>query len=90
MYRLGFILVAILAVALGLVVGTLNHHVVEIDLLWFQVTWPVGLTMIAALAVGVAAGIVLCWLFSVLPLRMELRRTRRAPPAREESPPGAQ
>ncbi len=90
MYRLGFILVAILAVGLGLVVGTLNHAVVPIDLLWFQVSWPLGLALIAALSAGVAAGIALCWLFSVLPLRMRLRRTRRAPPAREETPPGPQ
>lgn len=77
MHRLGFILLAILAIGLGLIVGTLNHGAVTVDLLWVQIHWPLGLVLICALAAGVMAGILLCWLFSVLPLRVQLRRARR-------------
>lgn len=77
MYRLGFILLACLAVGLGLLVGTLNPEIVAVDLLWFQFAWPLGLALIGALALGIVLGVALCWLFSVLPLRVRLRRARR-------------
>ena len=86
MYRLGFILVAILAVVLGLLAGTLNPGPVTVDLLWLQFEWPLGLALIGALATGVFAGILLCWLFSVLPLRVRLRRARRQASAEPERP----
>jgi uncharacterized integral membrane protein len=78
LHRIGFIIVLILAIALGLLIGTLNHEVVVIDLLWIQLHWPLGLLLLAALAVGLLLGLVLAWLFSVLPLRMHLRKARRA------------
>lgn len=68
----------VLAVALGLVVGTLNHAVVSIDLLWTQLDWPLGLALLAALATGLLLGVLLVWLLSVLPLRMQVRRARRS------------
>lgn len=77
MYRLGFIIVTILAVVLGLLVGTLNNEPVAIDLLWFQLVWPLGLALICALAVGMVLGLTLSWLFSVLPLKVRLRKARR-------------
>ncbi|WP_354694121.1 LapA family protein [Elongatibacter sediminis] len=78
MYRLGFIIVTILAVVLGLLVGTLNNEPVAIDLLWFHLVWPLGLALIGALAVGMVLGLALSWLFSVLPLKVRLRKARRA------------
>ena len=78
MYRVGFIIIMVLAVTLGLVVGTLNHEVVAVDLLWAQINWPLGLALLAALAAGVLLGFALVWLFSVLPLRMQLRRARKS------------
>lgn len=78
MHRIGFIIVLILAIALGLLIGTLNHEVVVIDLLWIQLHWPLGLLLLAALAVGLLLGLMLAWLFSVLPLRMQLRKARRS------------
>ena len=77
MYRLGFIFVTILAVVLGLLIGALNHGVVEVDLLWLQLNWPLGLALLAALAIGILFGFALSWLFTVLPLRVKLRKARR-------------
>lgn len=77
MYRLGFIIVILLAMVLGLLVGTLNPGVVPIDLLWVQFRWPLGLALIGALAAGALAGVVLCWLAAVLPMRVRGRKSRR-------------
>ena len=40
MNRFFFALVAVLAVIVGLLVGTLNSDKVPLDLLWFQLQWP--------------------------------------------------
>jgi len=76
-YRVGFFIVLVLAIALGLLVGTLNHDVVVIDLLWLQLHWPLGLSLLAALTLGLLIGLLLVWLFSVVPLRMRLRKARQ-------------
>ena len=85
MYRILFIVVTVLAVALGLLVGTLNADLVRVDLLWIQLEWPLGLLLLSAAALGLFIGLLLAWLFSVLPLRARLRRERNrdpyAPPA---------
>lgn len=80
MYRLLFIVVAILAVALGLLIGTLNADLVRIDLLWVQLEWPLGLVILSAAALGLFFGLVLVWFFSVLPLRSRLRKIRGRDP----------
>jgi uncharacterized integral membrane protein len=77
LHRIGFIVVVALAVALGLLVGTLNHELTSVDLLWVQLDWPLGLLLLAALTVGLLVGLLLAWLFRILPLRMQLRKTRR-------------
>jgi uncharacterized integral membrane protein len=69
--------VVALAVALGLLMGTLNHEMTSVDLLWVQLDWPLGLMLLAALTVGLLMGLLLAWLFRILPLRMQLRKTRR-------------
>ena len=76
MYRVLFIIVIILAVALGLLVGTLNSEHVAVDLLWLELEWPLGLVLLCAAAAGLLLGLLLIWLFSVLPLRAQLRRAR--------------
>lgn len=78
MYRIGFIIVLVLAIALGLLIGALNHEIVTVDLLWVQLDWPLGLTLLAALVFGLLVGILLAWLISVLPLRMQLRKVRKS------------
>ena len=70
----------ILAVALGLLVGTLNSDTVQVDLLWVQIKWPLGLLILSASTFGLLIGLVLAWFFSVLPLRSQLRKARGRDP----------
>ena len=76
MYRIGFIIVAVLAIALGLLIGTLNSDTVSVDLLWFQLNWPLGLLILCMFVTGLLAGLLLAWFFSILPLRARLRKLR--------------
>ena len=76
MYRIIFIIVITLAVALGLLLGTLNSESVSVDLLWLQIQWPLGLLIMTAVATGLLAGMFFSWFFSVLPLRARLRKLR--------------
>ena len=82
-HRIGFILLALAAVALGLVVGTLNSDPVAVDLLWIQIEWPLGLVILTALMIGFGIGLLIIWLTTVLPIRMQLRKFRQA--ARDSS-----
>jgi uncharacterized integral membrane protein len=77
LHRFGLIVVVALAIALGLLIGILNHEMTSVDLLWVQLDWPLGLLLLAALTVGLFIGLLLAWLFRILPLRMQLRKTRR-------------
>jgi len=77
-YRIAFIGVILLAVFLGLLVGTLNSDRVLLDLLWVQIEWPLGLVLLMAGAAGLLLGLLLTWLFSVLPLKARLRKASRA------------
>jgi putative membrane protein len=74
MNRLVSILVAALAVVIGLLVGTLNADKVQLDLLWFQLQLPLGLLLLLALAAGFLAGLAMIYLSRVIPLRMKVRR----------------
>lgn len=76
MYRIGFIIVAVLAIALGLLLGTLNSDTVSVDLLWVQLQWPLGLLILCVLVVGLLAGLLLAWFFGMMPLKAKLRKTR--------------
>ena len=76
MYRIGFIIVAVLAIALGLLLGTLNSDTVSVDLLWVQLQWPLGLLILCVLVVGLMAGLLLAWFFGMMPLKARLRKTR--------------
>jgi len=78
MYKLIFIVVAVLAIGGGLVIGTLNAEPVTLDLLWVQLDWPLGLVAMAFLALGVLLGVVATWVLQVLPARVALKRERRA------------
>ena len=76
MYRIGFIIVAVLAIALGLLLGTLNSDTVSVDLLWVQLQWPLGLLILCVLVVGLLTGVLLAWFFGMMPLRARLRKSR--------------
>lgn len=88
MYRIGLIIVSVVAVAFGLLVGILNHDLVRVDLLWVQLDWPLGLLLLLALAIGLLAGVLIAWLFTVIPLRLQLRKVRRVTPAGNASEGG--
>ncbi len=76
MYRIAFIIAAFLAVALGLLVGTLNSDTVSVDLLWVQMQWPLGLLLLCVLVVGLVIGLLISWIFSVMPLKARLRKAQ--------------
>jgi uncharacterized integral membrane protein len=76
LYRIGFIIVAVLAIALGLLLGTLNSDTVSVDLLWVQLQWPLGLLILCVFVVGLLAGLLLAWFFGMIPLRARLRKSR--------------
>jgi uncharacterized integral membrane protein len=76
MYRIFFIIVITLAIAMGLLLGTLNSELVAVDLLWVQLAWPLGLLILSFLTLGLFLGLVLAWFFTILPLRVQLRKSR--------------
>ena len=86
MTRIIAILVTLAAIALGLVIGTLNAAPVRLDLLWLQLDWPLGLVVLLAFACGILAGLAICWLGQVLPLRLRVRRMQRTADERGASP----
>lgn len=74
MNRLVFALVALLAIAAGLLVGTLNAENAVLDLLWFRIEWPLGLLLMLFFSAGLVLGLALLFVFQVLPLRLKVRR----------------
>lgn len=78
MKKAGFILLAIAAVVIGLIVGTLNSATVELDLLWVQFAIPLGLAILLGFSLGLVAGLILICLVRVLPLNLQLRKARTA------------
>jgi len=79
LYRIIFIIVVTLAVFVGLLLGTLNSESVSVDLLWVQIQWPLGLLILSSAAAGFLFGLFLTWFFTVLPLRVQLRKLRAEP-----------
>lgn len=76
MNRLIFGLVAVLAIAVGLLVGTLNSEKVALDLLWLQLDWPLGLLVLLFFTTGLLLGLVMVYLSQVFPLRLKLRKAQ--------------
>jgi putative membrane protein len=74
--KTGFILMALTAIILGLLVGTLNSAPVHLDLLWVQIDLPLGLAILLGFSFGLLTGLSAIYLYRVLPLRLQLRRAR--------------
>jgi len=74
-YRVIFIIIAVLAIALGLLIGTLNSDPVSFDLFWIQLEWSLGFLMLGVFACGLLFGLLLAWVFGIVPLRVRLRRS---------------
>ena len=85
MKRLGFILVALVAIVVGLLVGTLNSSPVPLDLLWVQFELPLGLAILLGFSLGILLGLSTVYLARVLPLRLQLRKARSALAKKENS-----
>ena len=85
MKRLGFILVALVAIVVGLLVGTLNSNPVPLDLLWVQFELPLGLAILLGFSLGILLGLTTVYLARVLPLRLQLRKARFALAKKENS-----
>ena len=81
MYRIVFIIVVTLAVFVGLLLGTLNSEAVSVDLLWVQINWPLGLIILSSAAAGFLLGVFLAWFFTILPLRVQVRKLRSDAPS---------
>lgn len=67
----------VLAIAAGVMAGVLNPEVVKVDLLWVQLAWPLGLTLICVLVLGILLGLLLISIFVVWPLQMRLRKAEK-------------
>ena len=78
MKKLGFILVAILAVVVGLLVRTLNSGPVRLDLLWVQLELPLGMVILLGFSAGLLTGMGIIYFARVLPLRLKLHKARNA------------
>ena len=78
MKKMGFILVAIVAIVVGLLIGTLNAELVQLDLLWVQLELSLGLVILLGFSLGVVTGLSMLFLARVLPLRLQLRKARAA------------
>jgi uncharacterized integral membrane protein len=76
MNRLMFGLVAIIAIVVGLLVGTLNSDRVTLDLLWIQIQWPLGLLILLSLSSGLLLGFILIYVSQVFPLRLRLSKSQ--------------
>jgi uncharacterized integral membrane protein len=76
LYRIGFIIIIAAAIVLGLLIGALNSDTASIDLLWLQLEWPLGLVILSGIALGIMIGVCLAWFFSILPLRLALRKAQ--------------
>ena len=69
---------AIAAIVVGLLVGTLNSNSVQLDLLWVQFELPLGLAILLGFSLGVISGLGVIYFARVLPLRLQLRKARAA------------
>ena len=78
MKRLGFILLALVAIAVGLLVGTLNSSPVLLNLLWAQFELPLGLVILLGFSLGILLGWSVAYLSRIVPLQLQLRKARAA------------
>ena len=79
--RLIRLLIAVLCLAVGVVVGALNHQPVVIDLGFNTLHATVGVSVLVALLLGALIGGLAVTASVVLPLRQRLRRVGAAPTA---------
>ena len=76
MFRWLLIFLVLIAAVAGLAVGVLNGEPVTLDLAVMDLTLPLGGLVLAALVLGLLAGLALAWILFILPGR--LKRARRS------------
>lgn len=79
--RIVLVIALLLFVVAGAVFGALNAAPVGVDLLFIHVTVPLGAALLAAALLAWLLGGILLWITVVMPLRRELRRSRRQLPS---------
>jgi len=77
MYRFSIYILALLALVLGLLIGTLNSSSVSIDLFWQQLELPLGAALVIAFVLGILLGLFALYVFRILPQAMQLRRLQK-------------
>lgn len=73
MYRFSLYIFALLALVLGLLIGTLNSDSVTIDLFWQQLESPLGAALVIAFVLGILLGLLGLYVFRILPQAIQLR-----------------
>jgi uncharacterized integral membrane protein len=73
MFRWFLLFFFLAAVIVGLVVGVLNPQTVNLDLLAFNLSFPLGALVLTALVAGILLGLVLAAVLFVLPARLARR-----------------
>lgn len=69
---------AVAAIVVGLLVGTLNSDPVNLNLLWLQFELPLGLAILSGFSLGLVTGFGMLYVARVIPLRLQLRKARIA------------
>jgi len=77
MYRFGVYFLAVLALLLGLVIGTLNSNAVSVDLFWVQFQSPLGAVLLIAFVLGILFGLCSLFVFRVIPQRLTIKRNQK-------------
>jgi uncharacterized integral membrane protein len=75
--RLVFLLLAILAVVLGIVFGALNGHEVELDFHYRTLTLPLGVALLWFAFLGAVAAGALLWIGVIFPQGRRIAVLRR-------------
>ncbi len=71
------ILLALPVLALAFVLGAFNANPVTLDLVVFQLHWPLGVVLMLALGLGMLLMALVMYLVRVVPLQYQLRRCLR-------------
>ncbi len=72
------VLLALPLIGLAFVLGAFNAEPVSLDLVLFQLHWPLGVVLMMALGLGMLLMAVVLYLVRILPLQYQLRRCQRA------------
>ena len=76
MYRFTLYIFGAAAVLAGLLIGTLNSDAVQLDLLWLQIEWPLGVIVVIGFSAGLLLGLAALYVIQVIPLKISLRRQK--------------